>query len=191
MLLLSGDGEQVYHKRHLVPFGEYFPFRRLIGFLDDYIDIPMSDMTPGPPRQPQMRVRGIPLGLSICYEDVFSRDVNRDLPAAKLLINTSNDAWFGDSLAPHQHLQIARMRAMETGRPLMRSSNTGPTAFIDARGEIRGAATALFELAVIEGEILPRGGKTPFLGFAKVQPWLAGLVLLFLFLLSLRSVRRP
>ncbi len=189
MLLLGAGREQVYHKRHLVPFGEYFPFRRLIGFLDDYIDIPMSDMTPGPLRQPLLSVRGVPLGMSICYEDVFSRDVNRDLPAARVLVNTSNDAWFGDSLAPHQHLQIARMRALETGRPLLRSSNTGPSAFLDEQGQVKGEASGLFVLSTLQGEIQPRQGATPFLAFARIQPWLAGLILVALFLMGLR--RKP
>ncbi len=189
MLLLDGAREQVYHKRHLVPFGEYFPFRGLIGFLDDYIDIPMSDMTPGPPEQPLLSVRDTPIGMSICYEDVFSRDVNRDLPRARLLVNTSNDAWFGDSLAPHQHLQIARMRAMETGRPLLRSSNTGPTAFIDHRGKIASDTTGLFERAVLSGEIQPREGATPFLAFARVQPWLAAVILFVLGGMAIRHGR--
>ncbi len=177
MLLLGGGREQFYHKRHLVPFGEYFPLRGLIGFLDAYIDIPMSDMTPGPLQQPLMRIGETRLGVSICYEDVFSRDVNRDLPQANLLINTSNDAWFGDSLAPHQHLQIARMRAMETRRPLLRSSNTGPTAFIDHHGRITGERSGVFEFAVVSGQVQPRQGQTPFLTFARWQPWIAGVLL--------------
>jgi len=189
MMLLDGEREQVYHKRHLVPFGEYFPLRGLIGFLDDYIDIPMSDMTPGPAVQPLLRVGDIRLGMSICFEDVFSRDVNRDLPEAQLLVNTSNDAWFGDSLAPHQHLQIARMRAMETRRPLLRSSNTGPTAFIDHHGRLRGEPSGLFELAVVAGDIQPRQGGTPFLFFATIQPLLAGGLLLLLAIGGFRAAR--
>ncbi len=190
MLLLDGQREQPYHKRHLVPFGEYFPFRGLIGFLQGYIDIPMSDMSPGPLEQPLLRLGEVPIGMSICYEDVFSRDVNRDLPRSRILVNTSNDAWFGDSLAPHQHLQIARMRAMETRRPLLRSSNTGPTVFIDHHGRPASESTGLFQRAVLSGQIQPRQGATPFLGFARWQPLISWLVLVLISLLPLKKELR-
>ena len=90
-MLLMGEHQGVYHKRHMVPFGEYMPFREVLDFMRNYIKIPMSDMTPGPREQPMMEVNGVKLGVSICYEDVFSRDINLDLPDAEILINASND----------------------------------------------------------------------------------------------------
>jgi apolipoprotein N-acyltransferase len=175
-MLMLGVQQGVYHKRHLVPFGEYYPFRSLISWMRQYIKIPMSDMTPGPDRQPMMSVKDIKIGVSICFEDVFSRDINLDLPQANILLNTSNDAWFGDSLAPHQHLQIAQMRALETGRPMVRSTNTGSSAFIDHKGKIT-EALALFKLETARAKIQGRSGATPFISFAKIQPWLAVIIL--------------
>ncbi len=182
-MILMGNHQGVYHKRHLVPFGEYYPFRQLLSFMKSYINIPMSDMKAGPDEQPMMSVNDVKLGVSICYEDVFSRDINRDLPAANILVNTSNDAWFGDSLAPHQHLEIAQMRSLETERPMVRSTNTGQSAFIDYKGAIIDI-TDQFKAQTLTTEIQGRSGSTPFLYFAKIQSWLA----IFIFGLSLLLV---
>lgn len=176
-MLLMGNHQGVYHKRHMVPFGEYMPFRSVLEFMRNYIKIPMSDMKAGPADQPLMSVNEVKLGVSICYEDVFSRDINRDLPDANILINTSNDAWFGDSLAPHQHLEIAQMRALETARPMVRATNTGRSAFIDHKGRIMDA-TDQFKAQTLSAEIQGRSGATPFITFAKVQPYLAFLILI-------------
>ncbi len=113
LMNINGD---VYLKRHLVPLGEYIPLRFLIGFFNRWINIPMSDIKSGDNNQALLQVAGQPLGISICFEDAFSRDVLKDLPQATLLVNVSNDAWFEDSHQPHQHHAIARMRALETGR---------------------------------------------------------------------------
>jgi apolipoprotein N-acyltransferase len=187
-MLLMGDQQGVYHKRHMVPFGEYMPFRSVLEFMKNYIQIPMSDMTAGPHYQPLMSVKDVKLGVSICYEDVFSRDINLDLPDANILINTSNDAWFGDSLAPHQHLEIAQMRALETARPLVRSTNTGRSAFIDHKGRIVDA-TDQFKTQTLTETVQGRSGSTPFLYFSAAQPYLAILILLASGLFWLRSHR--
>ena len=189
MVMLGEEGGQ-YHKRHLVPFGEFYPFRSLLSFMRTYIRIPMSDMTPGPDSQPLMSVKGVKLGVSICYEDVFSRDINLDLPEANILINTSNDAWFGDSLAPHQHLQIAQMRSLETSRPMVRSTNTGQSAFIDHRGRII-EASEQFKLQTLSTTLQGRSGSTPFLWFAQIQPWLAWLILIAVLWLLYRHSTKP
>lgn len=175
-MILMGNHQGEYHKRHLVPFGEYYPFRQLLSFMRNYIDIPMSDMRAGPLEQPLMSVNDIKLGVSICFEDVFSRDINLALPQANILVNTSNDAWFGDSLAPHQHLEIAQMRSLETGRPMVRSTNTGQSAFIDHKGAIIDIMQQ-FKAQTLTAEVQGRQGATPFLTFAKFQPWLALLIL--------------
>ena len=185
-LMLLGKERSLYHKRHLVVFGEYYPMRWLLDFLRGFINIPYSDLTPGPAEQSLMEVDGIVLGLSICFEDAFSRDVLMALPEANLLVNVSNDAWFGDSTAPHQHLQMAQMRSRETGRAMIRSTNTGVSAFIDYRGEII-AQSEQFRTESITQTLAGRSGVTPFYYFAKVQGTLALVSLLMIFLLARRK----
>ncbi len=184
--VMLGTERVWYHKRHLVLFGEYYPMRWLLNLFSDLINIPYSDLTPGPREQELMSVDGHALGLSICYEDVFSRDILLALPAANLLINLSNDAWFGDSTAPHQHMQIAQMRSLETERVMMRSTNTGVTAFIDHKGRVI-AQTAQFETQSLTEVVLGREGVTPFYYFARIQCLLAVLPLLAILLLVRRK----
>ena len=180
-VVLLGAERVYYHKRHLVLFGEYYPMRWLLDLLSGVISIPYSDLTPGPDEQPPMRVGGQTLGVSICFEDAFSREILRALPAANLLVNLTNDAWFGDSTAPHQHLEIARMRARESERPLLRAANTGVSAVIDHKGRIA-RASAPFTTESIAAEVQGRRGLTPFYYFAQVQGYLAaGLLLGVLF----------
>jgi apolipoprotein N-acyltransferase len=121
----------------------------------------MSDFSAGTAERPLLRVGEHLAGVSICYEDAFPAEVAQALPAAAYLINVSNDAWFGDSLAPHQHLEIARMRALENGRALVRATNTGVSAILDHRGRILGTVPA-FERGVFTATIEPRAGATPF-----------------------------
>ena len=122
---------------------------------------------------------GQPIGVSICYEDAFGEEVIDALPEATLLANVSNDAWFGDSLAPHQHLEIARMRALETGRYLLRATNTGVSAIIGSRGEVLAVAPQ-FETHVLTAEVTPHTGLTPY---GRWGNW--GVVLLMVLLLGL------
>jgi apolipoprotein N-acyltransferase len=161
MLSLGSSGRDYYHKRHLVPFGEYLPFDELTRPVLDFLDIPMSDFSPGGDRKPLLTLAGYPVGVDICYEDAYGSEIIRALPEAALLINASNDAWFGDSLAPHQHLEIARMRAVEAGRFLLRATNTGISAIIDQQGTVRGKAPQ-FEQAILSADVLPLRGSTPF-----------------------------
>jgi len=188
-MLLLGSSQGAYHKRHLVMFGEYYPLRWLLDFMRSYINIPYSDLTSGPSDQPLMLVKDTRLGVSICFENVFSRDILTALPEANLLVNASNDAWFGDSLAPHQHLQIAQMRALESGRPMVRSTNTGISAFIDYRGRII-EFVGQFKTQSITLDMVGRSGVTPFYYFAKVQGILAALILvaLLIFVFRYRSL---
>ncbi len=165
-----------YDKRHLVPFGEVFPLK---GFMRDFsrlLNIPMSDFTPGREGQTTVEVAGYAAGLSICYEDAFPREIARALPGAAFLVNVSNDAWFGDTIAPHQHLEIARMRALETGRYLLRGTNTGITAVIDHRGKIV-AQSAQFEPSSLRAGLIPRTGITPYTRLGD-RPLLAALLLI-------------
>ena len=151
----------IYHKRHLVPLGEYIPLRFLIDFFNRFVKIPMSDIASGDEDQPLLTAAGVKLGVSICFEEAFARDVIKDLPDAELLLNVSNDAWFEDSIEPHQHHTIARMRALETGRYMIRSTNTGITSLIGPKGEVL-SRLPQFERAVLNGEVQPMTGETPF-----------------------------
>ena len=160
-----------YHKRHLVPFGEYLPLRFLIEPFKNLIQVPMSDLTSGKNQQHLLRLAGHPAGASICYEATLARKINTALPEAAFLINASNDAWFGDSLAPHQHLQIAAMRSLESGRWMVRATNTGISALINPHGEVV-ARTPQFEQAVLRGDITPMQGATPFVIFGAWPIWL-------------------
>ena len=159
-----GSGRQFYHKHHLVPFTEYLPLQNVLGGIVDFMQVPMSDFSAGPAVQAPLAVAGQRAGISICYEDAFGEEVIRELPKATLLVNVSNDAWFGRSIAPQQHLQIARMRALETGRPLLRATNTGMTAIVDARGRLQAVAPQ-FTAYALTGEAQPMQGMTPYARF--------------------------
>jgi len=137
VILLGGDERQVYRKRHLVPFGEYFPVPTSVREWMRMQNLPYSDLSAGNDYQTLLSAaNGAKLAVAICYEDAYGAEQLYAFPGADLLINVSNDAWFGDSIAPHQHLQIARMRALEVGRYAVRATNTGISAFIDPDGEL-------------------------------------------------------
>ena len=162
-----------YHKKQLVPFGDYVPFETLRGLIA-FFDLPMSGFVPGQQHQPLIHAAGQPLGITICYEDAFTEEVRATLPEASLLVNATNNAWYGDSFAPHQHLQISRSRALEAGRPVLRVTTNGISAFIDHKGQL-GTQSPQFEQAVITESVQPRAGATPYVQFG---PWpLIGLLL--------------
>jgi len=151
-----------YRKRHLVPLGEYIPLRFLIDFFSHWVKIPMSDIDSGADNQPLLHAAGQPLGVSICFEDAFARDVHRDLPEATLLVNVSNDAWFDGSFEPFQHHAIARMRALESGRFMLRATNTGISSIIGPKGE-EIAVSSQFEIQVLKASVQPMTGSTPYI----------------------------
>jgi len=137
VLMLGADERQFYRKRHLVPFGEYFPVPASVREWMRLQNLPYSDLEAGDDVQTLLTAaNGAKLSVAICYEDAFGAEQLYAFPGADLLINVSNDAWFGDSIAPHQHLQIARMRALEVGRYVVRATNTGVSAFIGPKGEL-------------------------------------------------------
>jgi apolipoprotein N-acyltransferase len=156
---------QVYRKHHLVPFGETIPAKPVFGWLiRNVLAIPLADQTPGPAYQEPFAVAGERLAVNICYEDAFGSEIIGRLPEATLLVNVTNDAWYGRSLAAEQHEQIAGMRALETARPMLRATNTGITSIIDHRGtEI--ARLPWFTRGVLEGSIAGRSGTTPYVRF--------------------------
>lgn len=161
MLMLNNE-VSTYFKKHLVPFGEYMPFDAILRPLLNFLEIPMSNFSSGDrSEKPLLKATDVIIGVSICYEDTFGEEVLDALPEANILVNISNDAWFGDSIAPHQHLQMARMRALETGRYLLRSTNTGITAIIDEKGKIV-KRSEQFEANSISSEVSLFEGITPY-----------------------------
>jgi len=174
-----GQAEGRYIKRRLVPFGEYVPLEGLLRGLIRFFDLPMSHAQSGDWRQPPLQIGGIRAVMAICYEVVYPELVRSDVD---VLLTISNDTWFGDSIGPQQHLAIARMRALENGRWLLRATNNGITAIVDERGEVR-SRLPQFEAGVLSGEFRIMTGRTPFNRFG---PWplyallLAGCVFLML-----------
>ena len=175
-LVLQGTEQGVYHKRHLVPFGEYLPLRPLLLPLTRVLGVPSPDFSPGP-RLPLPRVSGHPVALHICYEIAFAAEVAAALPEAAFLVTVSNDAWFGTSIGPHQHLEIARARAMETGRYLARATNTGISALVAPSGAVLARAPQ-FEVHVLEADMVPMTGATPYVAVGNRPVVGAALVLL-------------
>lgn len=156
-LIGLGDISGQYQKKHLVPLGEYFPFRWMLALLPG-LDIPMDDLSSGPDKQALFTTDQHQIAASICYEDVFGMQIRETASKADFLINVSNDAWFGD-IAPWQHLQIAQMRALETGRYLVRGTNTGISAIINQHGELT-HHSQLNEQTVIQGQVQAYTGET-------------------------------
>lgn len=167
MVSLGAAHSQIYRKTHLVPFGEFIPFKSLIGWIyQDLLHIPLADQEPGGLQQQPMQLGGQNIALNICYEDVFGEEIIRQLPRATLLVNVSNDAWYGDawfglSLAAHQHMQMSQTRALETARAMLRSTNTGATAVIGRDGRVL-AQLPHFTRAALEGQVQGYTGITPY-----------------------------
>ena len=162
VILVGTDERQRYRKRHLVPFGEYFPVPASVREWMKMQNLPYSDLAKGDEVQPLLQAAdGTRFGVAICYEDAYGAEQLYALPEAGILINVSNDAWFGDSIAPHQHLEIARMRSLEFGRPTVRSTNTGISAFIDADGELLQTGRQ-FGPELMTANVQPRKGMTPY-----------------------------
>ena len=180
----GASGQQRYSKVHLVPFGEFVP--RGFAWFMAMANIPMSNFTAGSPGQPPLRLAGQSVGVNICYEDAFGEEIIGALPAATLLVNVSNVAWFGDSLAPAQHLQIARMRALESGRMMLRATNTGMTAIVDVNGQVVSALPP-FTRGALVAEVQGHSGATPYVRWGN-WPVVVFAVLLLL-LLSRYGVR--
>ena len=156
---------QIYHKHHLVPFGEFVP----PGFdwVMSRLDIPMSNFSRGPLAPPPLEIAGLRVAVNVCYEDAFGDEIAAQLPAATLLVNMSNVAWFGDSLAPTQHLQMARLRSVETGRMHLAATNTGVTAAIDRDGSVLGRLPQYTE-GRLEVRAQGYAGTTPY---ARLRDW--------------------
>jgi len=161
VLSLGASPTQFYRKQHLVPFGEFVPLKPVFGPIIEAMQIPLTDFARGAATQQPLAVAGQQVAMNICYEDVFGEEVIRQLPQATLLVNVSNDAWFGNSIAPRQHLQIAQMRALESGRYMLRATNTGVTAIVNEKGRVLEYAP-VFHTAVLNGVAQGMMGSTPY-----------------------------
>ena len=159
---------QSYRKNHLVVFGEFIPLRPALGWLiNEVLNIPMGDLARGGLPQAPLKVAGQKVAVNICYEDVFGEEIIRALPEATLLVNVSNDAWYGDSHAAAQHNQMSQMRALESGRMMLRATNTGVTSVIGTDGRVR-AMLPQHEEGVLTTMVQGYGGSTPYVRFGNV-----------------------
>ncbi len=161
-MIALGNGEGIYHKRHLVPFGEYTPLKLIYSFIMQAFDIPMSNFSRGEKRQKPLMAGTIPIGPYICYEVAYPIEFLSFLPNAQLLITLTDDSWFGKSIASWQHLQMAQMRAIETGRYLLFAGNTGITAVINEKGQII-ASLPTFQEGSLTAKVTLKSGNTPWI----------------------------
>ena len=161
-IIALGQGNGEYRKQKLVPFGEYVPFEDSLRGLIQFFDLPMSNFISGPDVPPILSAGALRVASFICYEVVYPDFVWQGARTSEILITVSNDSWFGHSMGPLQHLQMARFRALETGRPLLRGTNNGVSAIIDHRGEPVVTAPQ-FEEHVITGVVQPKTGLTPIM----------------------------
>jgi apolipoprotein N-acyltransferase len=159
-----GESSQTYNKQKLVPFGEFVPLEESLRGVIDFFDLPMSNFSKGDALQLPLSSSLGSLAPFICYEIVYPDFVAKGSRSSNLLITISNDAWFGSSHGPYQHFQMARYRALELQKPLIRGANNGITAVIDEQGGIV-SKLPQFERATLEGEVIPREGLTPFARF--------------------------
>ena len=157
-----------YDKHHLVPFAEFFPVPHFVRTWMRLMNLPYSDFTRGAADQPPLPAAHLQLGTTVCYEDAYGSSMLGVLPRADALVNVTNDAWFGHSSARYQHLQIARMRALEEGRYMVRAANDGISAVIGPHGEVIARAQEFRPVALVSS-IVPHAGRTPY---TRVGNWL-------------------
>lgn len=170
-LIGVGDASGVYHKSHLVPFGEYVPLEKLLRGLIGFFDLPMSAFVPAPRDQAALRLGPYRIAPAICYEIAYPFYVQSLSKEADVILTVSNDTWFGRTIGPAQHLEIAQFRALENGKPVIRATNTGLTALINANGDITAIAPQ-FESTTLEGTVSIPQGQTWWTRIG-MWPWLA------------------
>lgn len=151
-----------YRKHHLVIFGEFIPLRPVFGWLiNEVLHIPMGDLARGDTRQAPMNVAGQRVAVNICYEDVFGEEIIAALPAATLLVNVTNDGWYGNSYAAAQHNQMSQFRSLETGRMMLRATNTGVTSIIGVNGRVL-QQLPQHQMGILQGQVQGYQGTTPY-----------------------------
>ncbi|MGJ8692969.1 MAG: apolipoprotein N-acyltransferase [Thalassotalea sp.] len=179
-----------YSKHHLLPIGEFVPFGDLLRPLAPLFNLPMSSFSRGDIQQQNLIAKDLHILPLICFEIAFADQLATNLTEqTQLLLTVSNDAWFADSHGPHQHMEIARMRALEFARPLLRSTNTGITAAVDHRGQFINKLPQ-FEEAVLVSDIQLVEGKTPYFRYGNTSIYLLALICLILALISTRTTHQ-
>lgn len=176
-IIATGNGYGMYHKQRLVPFGEYVPWEKQLRGLIAFFNLPTSIISAGGSGQAPLQLGKVSLAPFICYEVVYPDLVAKQAKNADVLITVSNDAWFGDSIGPLQHLEMARMRALETGRYMIRGTNTGVSAIINPTGQIS-ATTPRLSQTSFSGSVEPRTGNTPYMTLGYLPLYLSWLLLI-------------
>jgi len=190
VIALGSDAQGMYKKQRLVPFGEYIPFQGMLDILPSLAGSQeILSYSRGGPQQSPLQVRGHDLGAAVCYEVAYPDTTRRNAIGTDFLLTISNDAWFGTSAGPLQHLQMVQMRSLENGRWFMRATNTGVTAIIDHRGQIVERAPQ-FERTVLRGDVQARVGNTPFMVVGHYPILMIIALLLGLSFASKRSITR-
>ena len=190
VMALGADAQGLYKKQRLVPFGEYIPFQGMLDILPDLAGSQeVLSYSRGSDQQQPLKVRGHNIGVAVCYEVAYPDTTRRNAIGTDFLLTISNDAWFGSSAGPLQHLQMVQMRALENGRWFMRATNTGVTAIIDHKGRIIKRAPQ-FKRTVLRGTIQARVGNTPFMRAGHYPILILMTLLLLLSYLGKRSMTR-
>lgn len=161
---MISTGGSAYYKKHLVPFGEFFPLNTVPAWLKPWMSIPASNIKSGPKHQSNLFLSGQTIGPSICFEIAYAKEILKSLPAATLLVNISDDTFVSNTIEPHQALQIGRLRAIESGRYLVRSANSGFSVIIDPKGNITDSLE-LHRTGTLTADIQPLKGSTPYVRF--------------------------
>ena len=176
-----------FNKHHLVPIGEFVPFQEILRPLAPLFNLPMSSFTRGDYVQNNLTANGIKLAPLICFEIAFPAQLHANFyPDTDMLLTVSNDAWFGTSQGPHQHMEMARMRALEFGRPLLRSTNTGITAVVDHHGQFVDRIPQ-FEEGVLKTDVDLVSGRTPFSRYQNYPIYLMSILLFIALFLNQRK----
>ncbi|MCS5710592.1 apolipoprotein N-acyltransferase [Candidatus Berkiella aquae] len=187
-LYVTGVGSGVYYKEHLVPFGEYVPFDKQLRGLISFFNLPMSSFIEGPQKQGPLNTKDFLFAPAICYEIAYPLFVQSMSKGADAILTVSNDTWFGRSIGPFQHLQIAQFRAIETGKYVVRATNTGLTAIIDDQGKIVEAAEQ-FAPQSITAEVVNKQGQTPWVRYG-IWPLIIAMTVVFSAALIMQSTKK-
>ncbi len=189
-IVARGLGDGITYKMRLVPFGEYVPLERWLRGLIEFFNLPTSYIHPGPGYTNGLQTPAGEIAPSICYEVVYPDLVAKRALTAQFLLTISNDAWFGHSIGPIQHFQMAQMRALETGRYMIRSTNNGISGIIDPRGKIL-VQGGRFTRETIVGEVYAARGQTPFMLLGSWPTVLLSLISLMILWRKLRAGSNP
>lgn len=183
-----GNASGIFHKQHLVPFGEYVPLEQWLRKTIQFFNLPTSYITPGPTHQSLLRAGELRVAPALCYEIVYADLVAERAASAEVILTISNDAWFGDSLGPHQHMEMAQMRAIENGRYVIRSTNNGITGVINPAGDIE-KQLPQFVAETMQASISGYSGQTPFMRWGSTPMIL--LAALWVAAIGAYTYRRP